>query len=184
MILVVIIRRVCGFNDDDKFIPLPDSNEYIMGVMIIAFALVPLVLLPRKLAYLLDLMTSSFIMKENIQRSAGIKSGYDVPGLHHGLFMFLPQAYFNYRDPCAVHIKCFNRNPLSRKFYRLRFKLHLWNKTFIHFASLLFGAISLHALDYLVEESALLESGTRFMVLQVPIVKRAGKDLICSVFKW
>ena len=176
MILIVIIRRVCGFNDEDKFISLPDSNEFIMEIMIIAFALLPLIFLPKALAYLLHIKTNSFIMNEKIHRSAGIQSGYDVPGLHHGLFMFLPQSYFDYRDPRTVYINSFNRNPLSRKFYRLRFKLHLWNKTFVHFSSLLFGATSLHALDYLTTKSALFEAGSRFMVLRVPIVKVAGKN--------
>ena len=75
-----------------------------------------------------------------------------------------------------MHVKCFNRNPLSRKFYRLRFKLHLWNKTFVHFASLAVGAVCVHSLDYLIEKSSLFEPGTRFMVLRVPIVKQAGKQ--------
>ena len=175
MMLIVIIRRVCGYSDEDKFIPLPESNDFIMEVMIIAFALVPLVLLPNGLAYLLHSKTSSFIMQEKVQRSAGIQSGYDVPGHSQGLCMFLPQSYFDYRDPSAVHIKCFTRNSLSRKFYRLRFKLHLWNKTFVHLASLAFGAVCLHTLDYLIEKSSLFEPGTRFMVLRVPIMKQAGK---------
>ena len=175
MMLIVIIRRVCGYSDEDKFIPLPESNDFIMEVMIIAFALGPLVLLPNGLAYFLHNKTSSFIMQEKDQRSAGVQSGYDVPGHRQGLYMFLPQSYFDYRDPSAVLIKCFTRNPLSRKFYRLRFKLHLWNKTFVHFASLAFGAVCLHTLDYLIQKSSLFEPGTRFMVLRVPIVKRAGK---------
>ena len=175
MMLIVIIRRVCGYSDEDKFIPLPESNEFILEVLIIAFALVPLVLLPNGLAYFLHNKTNSFIMQEKVQRSAGIQSGYDVPGHRMGLYMFLPQSYFDYRDPSAVHIKCFNQNPLSRKFYRLRFKLHLWNKTFVHFSSLALGAVCLHSLDYLIEKSSLFEPGTRFMFLRVPIVKRAGK---------
>ena len=182
MILIVIIRRVCGYNDDDHFIALPDSNEFILKVLIIVFALLPLIFLPKALAYLLHSKTKSFIMNEKIHRSAGIQSGYDVPGLNHGLFMFLPQSYFNYRDPRAVHIYCFNRNPLSRKFYRLRFKLHLWNKTFVHFSSLLFGATALHALDYLTIKSAVFEAGSRFMVLRVPIVKLAGSYYLLKYF--
>ena len=62
MMLIVIIRRVCGYSDEDKFIPLPESNDFIMEVMIIAFALVPLVLLPNGLANLLhNAFANSFV---------------------------------------------------------------------------------------------------------------------------
>lgn len=119
-------------------------------------------------------MTRSIIMKDDMHLSEGIQSGYNVPGHRLGLFMFLPHAYFDYRNPRNFQLKCFNQTPLSRKFYHLKFKLHLWNKTFVHFAILMFGAFSLHGMDYLIQ-SVFFETGTRFIVLRVPLVKVAGK---------
>ena len=93
--LVIIIRRICGLEDYEIF---PDSDHIILGVLIVGFAIVPLIMLPKFVGNFLDMVTKYFILPERLHEILGYRTGYEVPGVYHATFMFLPQAYQNYRN--------------------------------------------------------------------------------------
>ena len=175
--LVIIIRQMCGLGDYEIF---PESNHYILSVLIAAFAIYPLIMLPKYFANFLDMATSYFILPEQLHQILGYRTGYDVPGLRHATFMFMPQAYLDYRNPMSssaiVLVKAFNSDESSRKFYRLRYQLQVLDKLAMHWFYFGFTAIFLHMISYLIETSGITKAVFHLSVLGVPAVRYLGKS--------
>ena len=176
LILVIVVRQVCGLDAYETF---PEANEYILGFLIICLAITPLIILPKYVGNCLDCLTKQFILQEELHQILGYRSGYEVPGVNHATFMFLPQSYSNYRSPrsslALVLIKAFNSDPSSRKFYRLRFQLQVLNKLSMHFFYFVFSASCLHSISFLIETSGITKAVFHLSVLQVPVVRSLGK---------
>ena len=176
MLLVIVIRHTCGLQEYEVF---PESNEVMLCFLIILFVITPLVILPKGVAYCVDHLTNRYIMRKDLHQLLGIQSGYEVPGIKHGSCMFLPQSFCDYRNPnsslAIVMQNSFNSHDSSRHFYRLRFKVHTWNKIFMHFFYLSFSGVCLHLLAILFEHSGITKVVFHLWVLQVPVVTILGK---------
>ena len=179
MILLIVIRDVCGMQDYEV---LPESNEYMIWLLIILFVIAPLILLPRWVGYYIKHLTNKFIMRTHLHQRLGIQSGYEVPGIKHGTYMFLPQSFSDYKDPnsslAIVDQNGFNSQDSSRNFYRLRFKMHIWHKIVMHFFYLTFSGVCLHSLDILVAHSGLIKVAYPLWVLEVPLIRTLGMVML------
>ena len=181
--LVIIVRRICGLGDYEIF---PESDHIILGVLIVGFAIIPLIMLPKYVGNFLDMVTNYFILPERLHEILGYRIGYDVPGVHHATFMFLPQAYQNYRNPRSSSadalVKAFNSDESSRKFYRLRFQLQVLNKLAMHWFYFVFSAVFLHMICLLIEMSGITKAVFYLYILEVPAVRYVGKCNFYSFF--
>ena len=173
--LVIVIRKMSGLGDYDLF---PKSNEIIMGFLIVCFCIIPTTLLPKIMARFVDRLTKYFILQEEMHQLLGYRSGYKIPGLHHASYMFLPQSYANYRNPksslAIMLTDAFTNQDFSRRFYRLKYQLQIWNKIFMHLFYFVSSATFLHLWGYLLEEGGVTKSVFHLRVMQVPLLRSLG----------
>jgi hypothetical protein len=174
--LVIVVRKLSGLGDYEIF---PESNEIILGILIVGISIIPTTLLPKIMARFVDRFTNYFIFQEETHQLLGYRSGYKVPGIHHASYMFLPQSYSNYRNPKssrAIMLRdAFTNQPISRRFYRVKYQLQIWNKIFMHLFYFVSSAIFLHLLSYLLKESGVTKVAFHLWFLQVPLVRVLGR---------
>ena len=174
--LCIFIRYTVGFDPFDDF---PNSNEYIIYFLIIVFVIMPLTLIPIRVAKFLKNTTDNFVLFKTFHQNERNRSGYDVTGLDTALFMFLPSSTNNFQHLCLKNkvfagFSYFSEDKMSRKLYKLKFETALFCKCTMHVFYLLSSFILINIFHIGLQESTIDNQHPYLGILDVPAARIMG----------
>ena len=176
--LIIVIRYIVGF---DQYGNMPNSAPFIIVILVFVTVLMPLKFVPVLTAQIINHFTEEMVLHKTLHVNVRNRSGYDVPGIHTALYMFLPSASNNYKHICSrgstpnPGFYYFSKDPISRKLFRLRFEVQIFCKFAMHLFYLTTAFIEINLMHILLRESTAVTNSFWLQILNVPVVELLGK---------
>eukprot|EP00092_Neocalanus_flemingeri_P011540 GFUD01012436.1.p1 GENE.GFUD01012436.1~~GFUD01012436.1.p1 ORF type:complete len:649 (-),score=97.52 GFUD01012436.1:25-1743(-) len=183
--LIVIIRYIVGF---DQYDTMPSSADFIIIILVFVTVLMPLKFIPVLIAKLINHFTEEMILHKTVHMNMRNRSGYDVPGLHTALFMFLPSAtnhhgHINKRGlTLSPGFYYFSKDPISRELFRLRFELQIFCKFAMHLFYLTASFVLVNMMHIILRQSTAVTNTFWLQILNVPVVELQVRYITLGMF--
>jgi hypothetical protein len=133
IILMGTIRYIKNSHENDA---VTKPNDYMMAILNFVVVLIPLKFIPKMFDLLAERFTSKWILHKTHHVNNQNRSGYDLSGVVHSLFLPCSVNKFDHiadkESTVAPGISYFGKEHNSRHLYRLKFETHVFHKILVH----------------------------------------------------